>query len=73
MRLRYYRLREQARRLRRGLAYVFGRLTPDGARALMLECRGPAGWYPLLILSAEDALEDAQETFIYHPELPRLI
>lgn len=71
--LTLYRYRERLRRLRRGLAYACGRLTADDAQTLMLECRSRAGWYPLLILSAEDALEDAQQTFVYHPELPRLI
>ncbi|MHB1205728.1 MAG: hypothetical protein ACYCZX_09190 [Rhodospirillaceae bacterium] len=40
---------------------------------LMLDCRHPAGWHPLLILTVEETLEQARETFADHPELSRLI
>jgi hypothetical protein len=40
---------------------------------MMLDCRYPAGWYPLLVLTVEDTLEQAREDFSDHPDLPRLI
>lgn len=39
----------------------------------MLDCRDPAGWRPLLTLTVERVLEEARETFVEHPSLPRLI
>lgn len=50
-----------------------GRLSADDAQTMMFECRYPAGWHPLLVLTIEDTLEQARETFADHPELPRLI
>ena len=40
---------------------------------MMLDCRDPAGWHPLLVLTVEDTLEQAREDFADHPDLPRLI
>jgi hypothetical protein len=39
----------------------------------MLDCRYPAGWHPLLVLTVEDTLEQAREKIADHPDLPRLI
>ena len=39
----------------------------------MLDCRYPAGWHPLLVLTVEDAIEQAREAIADHPDLPRLI
>ena len=39
----------------------------------MLDCRHPAGWHPLLVLTVEDTLEQAREDLADHPDLPRLI
>ncbi len=39
----------------------------------MLDCRDPAGWHPLLVLTVEDTLEQAREDIVDHPALPRLI
>lgn len=39
----------------------------------MLDCRYPAGWHPLLVLTVEDTLEQAREDLADHPDLPRLI
>ena len=39
----------------------------------MLDCRNPAGWHPLLVLTVEDTLEQAHEEIADHPHLPRLI
>lgn len=60
-------------RLRRGLAYAAGRLSPDDAQRIFLDCQRPAGWHPLLVLTVEDALEQAREIFEDHPDLPRLL
>jgi len=53
--------------------YAAGRLSADDAQRISLDCRGPAGWHPLLVLTVEDTLEQAREEFADHPELPRLI
>lgn len=53
--------------------YAVGRLSADEAQRTMLGCRDPAGWYPLLVLTVEDTLEQAREDFADHPDLPRLI
>ena len=39
----------------------------------MLDCRYPAGWHPLLVLTVEDTLEQAREDLADHPDLPRLV
>jgi hypothetical protein len=39
----------------------------------MLDCERPAGWHPLLILTVDEALEQAREAFADHPDLRRLI
>ena len=39
----------------------------------MLDCRHPAGWHPLLVLTVEDTLEQAREEIADHPDLPRLV
>jgi hypothetical protein len=40
---------------------------------MMLDCRCPAGWHLLLVLTVEDTLEQAREDLADHPDLPRLI
>ena len=74
-RLALWRYRVQARRarLRRTWRYAIGRLTPDDAQRLMLDCRFAAGWHPLLVLTVEDTLEQAREIFAEHPDLARLV
>lgn len=57
----------------RAWRYAIDRLSADDAQRIMLDCRYPAGWYPLLVLTVEDTLEQAREDFADHPELPRLI
>ncbi len=37
------------------------------------DCRRPADWYPLLILTVDDTLDQARRIFTGYPELPRLI
>ncbi len=39
----------------------------------MLDCRYPAGWHPLLVLTVEGTLEQACEEIADHPDLPRLV
>ena len=68
-----YRTTASLNRLARAWGYFRGRLSEDDAQRIMLDCRHAAGWYPLLILTVEDTLQEARETFVDHPELPRLI
>ena len=53
--------------------YAAGRLSADEAQRLMLDCRHPAGWHPLLVLTVEDTLKLAREEIADHPDLHRLI
>jgi hypothetical protein len=39
----------------------------------MLDSRHPSGWHPLLVLTVEDALEQACEEIADHPDLARLV
>jgi hypothetical protein len=68
-----YRMRRRLARLLRALRYAAGRLSPDEAQSIMLDCRHPAGLHPLLLLTVEDTLDQAREVFADHLELPRLI
>jgi len=68
-----YRLASSAQRLRRAWDYAFGRLSQDDAQHVMLECRAPSGWYPLLILSVDETLAQARENYADHPALAQLI
>lgn len=67
------RIRLRIERLARAWAYGRNRLNASDAQSVMLDCRDPAGWYPLLVLTVEDTLEQALEDYVDHPELPRLI
>jgi hypothetical protein len=73
LRDRRYRAGYRLARWRRAWRYAVDRLSPDDAQRMMLDCRYPAGWYPLLVLTVEDTLEQAREDFADHPDLPRLI
>jgi len=68
-----YRCRARAAQLARAWRYAAGRLSADDAQRVIHDCRGPAGWHPLLVLTVEDTLEQAREEFADHPELRRLI
>ncbi|WP_324778750.1 hypothetical protein [Thiobacillus sedimenti] len=70
---RWFRARYHLARLSRAWAYFRDRLDADEAQRIMLDCEYPAGWHPLLVLTVEDALEQAREIFADHPDLPRLI
>jgi len=68
-----YRLATNGQRLRLAWSYAFGWLSQDDAQHVMLECRALAGWYPLLILSVDETLEQARENYTDHPALAQLI
>jgi len=70
---RRYRAGYRLARWRRAWRYAIDGLSPDDAQRMMLDCRGPAGWHPLLVLTVEDTLEQAREELADHPDLPRLI
>lgn len=57
----------------RAWRYAVDRLSADDAQRMMLDCRDPAGWHPLLVLTVEDTLEQAREELADHPELQRLL
>jgi hypothetical protein len=73
VRNRRYRAGYRLAQWRRAWRYATDRLSPEDARWIMLDCRLPAGWHPLLILSVEDTIEQAREDIADHLELPRLI
>jgi hypothetical protein len=54
-------------------AWRYAALSADEAQRLMLDCRYPAGWHPLLVLTVEDTLEQAREEIADHPDPPRLV
>jgi hypothetical protein len=70
---RRYRAGYRLAQWRRAWRYAIDGLSPNDAQRMMLDCRGPAGWHPLLVLTVEDTLEQAREELADHPELPRLI
>lgn len=68
-----YRCGVRLSRWTRAWRYAAGRLSAGEAQRLMLNCRYPAGWHPLLVLTVEDTLEQAREDLADHPDLPRLV
>lgn len=68
-----YRCGVRLGRWTRAWRYAAGWLSADEAQRLMLDCRYPAGWHPLLVLTVEDTLEQAREEIADHPDLPRLV
>lgn len=68
-----YRIGNHIERMSRAWAYFRESLSADDAQRVMLDCRYPAGWHPLLVLTVEDTLEQAHKIFADHPALPRLI
>ncbi len=72
-RVRCYRACYRLARWRRGWRYAAGRLSADEAQRILLDCRFPAGWHPLLVLTVEDTLEQAREDIADHPDLARLV
>lgn len=70
---RRYRAGYRLAQWRRAWRYALDGLSPDDAQRMMLDCRFPAGWHPLLVLTVEDTLEQARGELADHPELPRLL
>ena len=70
---RCYDFRTRLAQWQRAWRYATNCLSADEAQRIMLDCRDPAGWHPLLVLTVEDALEQAREDLADHPDLPRLI
>ncbi len=70
---RRYRFQAGIAQWRRAWRYATDRLSADDAQRMMLDCRYPAGWHPLMVLTVEDTLEQAREDLADHPELPRLV
>lgn len=70
---RCYRFRTRLAQWQRAWRYATDRLSADDAQRLILDCRYPAGWHSLMVLTVEDTLEKALEDLAEHPELPRLI
>lgn len=68
-----YRNSIRLSRWARAWRYAVERLSADDAQRVMLDCRYPAGWHPLLVLTVEDTLEQAHEELADHPDLARLI
>lgn len=68
-----YRCGVRLGRWTRAWRYAAGQLSADDAQQLTLDCRRPAGWHPLLVLTVEDTLEQARAEIADHPDLPRLI
>lgn len=68
-----YRCGVRLSRWTRAWRYAAGQLSADDAQQLTLDCRYPAGWHPLLVLTVEDTLEQAREDLADHPDLPRLV
>lgn len=66
------RLRSRLERWQRALAYARDRMSEEQARRIFSDCQHPAGWFPLMVLSADDVLEDARAFWNEHPDLPRL-
>ena len=65
--------RSKLKRFHRAWRYATGALSEDDAQTVMLDCRGPAGWHPLLILTVEDTLDQALQTYADHPALRDMI
>ena len=72
-RRQHYRCGARLGRWTRAWRYAAERLSADEAQRLMLDCRYPAGWHPLLVLTVQDTLEQAREEIADHPDLPRLV
>jgi hypothetical protein len=65
------RAKRRIERLARGWSYATGRISAADAQQIMLDCGYSAGWHPLLVLTVEDTLAQARETFAEH--LPWLV
>jgi hypothetical protein len=68
-----YRYRARLAQVARAWRYAAGTLSVGDAQRIILDCRGPAGWHPLLVLNVEDTLEQAREELANHRELSRFV
>jgi hypothetical protein len=59
--------------LARAWRYADDTLSAEDAQRIILDCREPTGWPPLLVLSVEDTLQQARGELADHPQLRRLI
>jgi len=66
------RLCRHVARAGRAWAYLAGRLNAADAQQVIRDCRCPAGWHPLMVLTVDDVLAQARRTFVDRPELPWL-
>ncbi len=73
LRDRCYRSRTRLAQWRRAWCYAMNSLSADEGQRIMLDCRDPAGWHPLLVLTVEETLEQARQDLADHPDLSRLI
>ncbi len=55
--------RQRALSAWRGRGGITGRFTADDAQTIILDCRRPAGWFPLLVLCDDDVLEQARTIY----------
>ena len=58
-----YRIANRLHLLRRALAYATGQLSADDAQDIILDCRDAAGWYPLMILTCQNVMDDAIDEY----------
>ncbi len=68
-----YRISTTLKRIKRALEYAFGTLSADHAQDMLLDCCDGAGWFPILILDAQETLCEARLKYQDHPALPGLI
>jgi hypothetical protein len=68
-----YRSGSRLSRCSRAWRYAAERLSADDAQRMMLDCRYPAGWHLLLVLTVEDTLQQARQEIAEHPDLARLV
>lgn len=68
-----WKLRQRAKRMRRALRYLTGRLTADEAQTIIVECQDVAGWYALELLCVDDVLNQARERWGEDPVLAELV
>jgi hypothetical protein len=66
-------LRHRWARWRRAWLYARDRLSADDAQQVFVDCEIPAGWFPLLLLAVDDALDNALAAYEDHPDLRRLL
>jgi hypothetical protein len=63
-----YRMEMRRGRVVRAWRYCIGCPTAEDAQNIMLDCRRPAGWYPLLLLCDGDVLEQARVIYTDHAD-----